>query len=54
MAITQSRSTKICLLGFTAIVLGITLPTTLSQLPTNAIELGDGRTFFDKSPRLVN
>ncbi|NET60121.1 MAG: DUF2808 domain-containing protein, partial [Symploca sp. SIO2E6] len=29
-------------------------PNTLSQLPTNAIELGDGRTFFDKSPRLIN
>jgi len=46
-------STKARLLGFSAIVLGLMLPTTISQLSGNALELGDGRTFFDKPPRLI-
>lgn len=53
MAITKFRLTKTCLLGFSAIVLGIMLPSTLSQLPAYTIDLGDGRTFFDKPPRLI-
>ncbi len=53
MAITKFHSTKARLLGFSAIVLGIMLPTTLSQLPGYTIELGGGRTFFDKPPRLI-
>ena len=53
MAITKLRSTTAHLLGFSAIVLGIMLPTTVSKLPANALELGDGQTFFDKPPRLI-
>ncbi|NER97348.1 MAG: DUF2808 domain-containing protein [Symploca sp. SIO1B1] len=54
MAITKFHLTKTRLLGFSAVVLSALLPITLSQLPTNAIDLGDGRTFFDKPPRLIN
>jgi len=54
MAITKCHSTKTRLLGFSAVVLSALLPITLSQLPTNAIDLGNGRTFFDKPPRLIN
>ncbi|NET57568.1 MAG: DUF2808 domain-containing protein [Symploca sp. SIO2E6] len=46
-------STQANLLGTTALLLGILLPTTLSSLPTNAVELGEGKTFFDRSPRLT-
>ncbi|NEP62228.1 MAG: DUF2808 domain-containing protein [Symploca sp. SIO2G7] len=53
MAITKFLSTKTRLLGFSTTVLGLMLQTTLSQLPANAIDLGDGRTFFDKPPRLI-
>ncbi|NEQ71497.1 MAG: hypothetical protein F6K21_39655, partial [Symploca sp. SIO2D2] len=51
---TKFHLTKTRLLGFSAVVLSALLPITLSQLPTNAIDLGDGRTFFDKPPRLIN
>ena len=38
-------------IGASALMLGILLPTT--STPANAIDLGDGRTFFESSPRLI-
>ncbi|NEP12664.1 MAG: DUF2808 domain-containing protein [Symploca sp. SIO2C1] len=46
-------STKARLLGTSALMLGILLPSTLSSLPANAVELGENKTFFDRSPRLT-
>lgn len=43
---------KTSILG--TLMLGIVAPTTLSSLPAEAVELGGGRTFFVRAPRLVD
>ncbi|NEO30287.1 MAG: DUF2808 domain-containing protein [Symploca sp. SIO3C6] len=40
-------------LGTSTLLLGILLPTALTTLPTRAVELGQGQTFFESAPRLI-
>ncbi|HBB33327.1 MAG TPA: hypothetical protein DDZ80_14620 [Cyanobacteria bacterium UBA8803] len=46
-------STKAGLLGSTVLLLGLLVPTSLSILPARAVEIGEGQTFFNRSPRLI-
>ncbi|MGK7876976.1 MAG: DUF2808 domain-containing protein [Xenococcaceae cyanobacterium] len=50
---TNLRSTNARLLVAGALMLGILLPSTLSSLPASAVKLRDGRTVFNRSPRLI-
>ncbi|NEP34360.1 MULTISPECIES: DUF2808 domain-containing protein [unclassified Moorena] len=45
--------TKARLVGSGAFLLGILLPTTLYGLPAKTIEIGNGKTVFNRAPRLV-
>jgi len=46
-------SAQVRLLGASALMLGTLLSPTLSNLPTNAVELGENKTFFQTAPRLT-
>jgi len=44
---------RACRISEWTLTLGLFLLVPLASLPTKAVELGDGRTFFDRTPRLI-